>query len=105
MIELQTVRRVTIYTEASLEAGLLEHFAALGARGYTVSPCRGRGSHGVMVDPFTNLTHSRIELLVQPDVADKILMYLEAEHLKMKAITACMEDVKVAKTWQSARPA
>ena len=105
MIELQTVRRVTVYTEAALEAGLLGHFAALGARGYTVTPCRGQGSHGVMNDLFTGVTHSRIELLVQPDVADKILMFLEAEHLKMKAITACMEDVKVAKTWQSAKPA
>ena len=104
MIELQTVRRVTVYTTAALEATLLSHFASLGARGYTSTPCHGQGSHGVMSDPFTGSTHARIELLVQPNVGDKILMYLEAEHLRHQAITACMEDVLVAKSWQSADP-
>lgn len=102
MIELQTVRRVTVYTASALEDSLLSHFTALGARGYTVTPCRGKGSHGVMSDPLTGSSHSRIELLVPPNVGEKILMYLEAEHLRHHAITACMEDVLVAKSWQSA---
>ena len=43
MIELQTIRRVTIYADGALEESLIEQFLALGSTGYTVVECRGNG--------------------------------------------------------------
>ncbi|MFO0954065.1 MAG: hypothetical protein U0835_23500 [Isosphaeraceae bacterium] len=98
MIELVTIRRVTVYATAALEQNLISHFLSLGANGYSVTPCRGKGEHAVLSDPMTPSSQVRIELIVQPAVADKILMYLQADYLRNQAVAACVEDVRVAAT-------
>jgi hypothetical protein len=95
MIEMITIRRVTVYAAASLEQNLIPHFLSLGATGYTVTPCRGKGEHKVLDDPMVSTSHVRIELIVQPPVADKIMMFLHADYLKSQAVAACVEDVRV----------
>ena len=59
--------------------------------------CHGKGRHNVVegVDPFTAAL-VRIELLVQPAVADKIIDYLHREVFANYACTACVETVEVA---------
>jgi hypothetical protein len=102
MIEMVTIRRVTVYADATLEPRLVPHFLSLGATGYTVTPCRGRGEHGEHSAPMAPLSstssHVRIELIVQPDVALKIMVFLQANHLKSQSVAACMEDVQVVST-------
>src|SRR4051812_239685 len=95
MGELKTIRRVTVYADGSLEAVLLNKFLAFGSTGYTVSPCRGRGEHDTVDDPFATVTRIRIELLVQPEVAEKILDFVDSPALKSHPVAACMESVQV----------
>jgi len=46
---MQTDRRklITIITEAALEHNLVDDVERLGARGYTITDVRGKGSRGV----------------------------------------------------------
>ena len=73
MIELKTISRVTVYADGALEATLLKQFLQMGSTGYTVTVCRGKGEHDTVDDPFASVTRVRIELLVQPEVAEEIL--------------------------------
>ena len=95
MAELRTISRVTVYASGSLEAVLLKQFLAMGSTGYTVSACRGKGEHDTVDDPFANVSRVRIELLVQPEVAEKILTYVDSPALKSHPGAACMEMVQV----------
>ena len=97
MNKLVEIRRVTVVADVVLERMLLEEFTKLGAKGYTCMDCHGKGRHGVVegVDPFTAAL-VRIELLVQPDAAQKIIDYLRREVFANYACTACVETVEVA---------
>jgi hypothetical protein len=100
MIEMKTVRRVTVYADGDLESTLVEHFLSLGSNGYTVIPCRGKGQHGVIEDPFGSPSHVRIELLVQPAAAQKIVAYLQSGQFNRHAVAVCVEHVEVPATEQ-----
>lgn len=96
MSDLQTIRRVTVYADAVLEPALIETFLQMGSTGYTVVPCRGKGEHATITDPFSAATQVRIELLVQPPVAEEILAHLQSGQFTSRAIAACVETVQVA---------
>ena len=97
MNKLVDIRRVTVVADVVLERMLLEEFTKLGAKGYTCMDCHGKGRHRVVegVDPFTAAL-VRIEMLVQPDAAQKIIDYLRREMFTNYACTACVETVEVA---------
>jgi hypothetical protein len=95
MIELKTISRVTVYADGALEAVLLKQFLQMGATGYTISPCRGKGEHDTVDDPFATVARVRIELLVQPAVAEKILKLVDSPHYKSHPLAACMDTVQV----------
>jgi hypothetical protein len=96
MAQLHTIRRITVYATQDLEEALLEQFRAMGAKGYTLVEARGVGQHAVFDDPFARSTHVRIELLLQPTVADSISDYLAKLHGQNRAVAACVESVQVA---------
>jgi hypothetical protein len=96
MAQLQTIRRITVYATQDLEEALLAECRAMGAKGYTLVEARGAGEHAVFDDPFAKSTHVRIELLVQPAVADAIIDYLAKLHGQNRPVTACVESVQVA---------
>lgn len=96
MTTLVSIRRVTVIADAVLENKLLESFTRLGAQGYTIVECRGKGHHAVIPDPYTGVALIRIELLVQPKVADAIFDYLHLEVFENYACAACIETVDVA---------
>lgn len=98
MIELQTIRRITVYTDSALEEPLIEKFLELGAQGYSSVECRGKGKHEIIADPYGGHERARIELLVQPEVAEKILTYLSRPEFNRRAVAACMETVQVPKS-------
>jgi hypothetical protein len=87
MSELKTIRRVTVYADGALEAILLKQFLAMGSTGYTISACRGKGEHDTVDDPLANVTRVRIELLVHPDEAEKILAYIDGPALKSQRLS------------------
>lgn len=95
MSELVTVRRITVVTHNRLEEMLVNQFAQLGAKGFTAMDCRGRGEHELLQDAFAGATRVRIEVIVQPDVADKILEYLETPQFAHQPIMASIETLEV----------
>jgi hypothetical protein len=96
MNHLVSIRRVTVIADVVLETTLLESFARLGAKGWTIVDCRGKGHHTVIPDPYTGAALIRIELLVQIPVADAIFEYLHREVFTNYACAACIETVDVA---------
>jgi hypothetical protein len=95
MTGLRTISRVTVYSDRFLESQLLEQVLKLGAKGYTVVDCRGKGQHEVVEDPMSGISRVRIETLVQPDVGEKIMEYLSRDEFKRRSVTACIETVGV----------
>ncbi|MCX7945942.1 MAG: hypothetical protein N2557_03095 [Hydrogenophilus sp.] len=55
---------VTIICEAVLEDMIVKELDRLGIVGYTVSECRGRGTHGVRTGNWRLSTNVRIEVMV-----------------------------------------
>jgi hypothetical protein len=96
MITLQPIRRITVYAAQELKTNLLSQFHAMGSKGYTLVEASGVGSHPTAEDPFATSSHVRIELLVRPAVADRIMEYLHSLHSNRQPVTACVEEVKVA---------
>jgi hypothetical protein len=59
----QSMLLLTILSEAVLEDILIDEIMALGAKGYTISEARGRGTHGVRTGKWTAGGNIRIEVL------------------------------------------
>ena len=93
--QLHPIQRITIYTATGLTTALLKGFNDLGAKGYTIVESRGKGDQGTVDDPFTLSTHVRIEVLVQPAVAQKITNYVASLIAQRQSITFTLEEVKV----------
>lgn len=64
------------------------------AKGYTSMECRGKGGHVLLDDILSGgVSRVRIEAIVQPACADKIVDHLEL-HRHMP-LTVCVENVDV----------
>lgn len=98
MSESLTVRRITVVTHNRLEETLVNQFAQLGAKGYTAMDCRGRGEHELLQDVFAGATRVRIEVVVQPEVAEKILDYLAEPQFAHQPIMVTVETLQVPST-------
>lgn len=99
MKKLVRIRRVTVIVDAVLESTLIKECMKLGAPGYTCINCRGKRPEHLIEgsDPFTDeLPFVRIEMLVAPDVADRIVEYVNGRIFRGWAHTACVETVKVS---------
>lgn len=96
MAKLTTVRRVTIVVDAIFEQQVLQWLGQLGARGYTLLDCRGRGGHLVIDDSwFGGTSRVRIETIVLPEVAEKIVEFLDQSEYHKVALAVCVENIDV----------
>jgi hypothetical protein len=98
MASLVSIHRVTIIADSSLEERLVERFLQLGARGYNVTSCRGKGLHAVMEDNPLSSRHSaeiRIELLVQESVATAILDFIYSAEFSPYALMGYVDQVQI----------
>ena len=91
------VRRITIYINHLSEKQLLGKLAELGATGFTSSPISGAGRKMLAHHDLTKEDGVRIEVLVTPDVAKRVIGYIDRELLPDPAchVTACVETVMV----------
>jgi MFS superfamily sulfate permease-like transporter len=92
---LVAIRRITIITEAVVEAQLITQLAKLGATGYTKFPCGGAGRQQMLANPLLSEPRVLLEVLVPRHVADAILNYLAKEISTQVPITTCVETVEV----------
>ena len=91
------VRRITIYIDDPSEKRLLGKLTELGATGFTSSPVSGAGRKLLAHTDLTTEVGVRIEVLVTPEVARRIIAYIDRELLPDPAcrVTACVETVMV----------
>jgi nitrogen regulatory protein PII len=90
-----SLKLVTIVAEAVLEERLARALLSLGAKGYTLSEVRGRGARGVRAgEPDVNV---KIEAVVTPEVADRILAHLAERYFADYAVIAYVETVTVVR--------
>jgi nitrogen regulatory protein P-II 2 len=91
-----TLRKVTIVGEAFLEERLLREVRESGARGFTLTEARGEGSRGVRASEWEG-RNVRIETLVSPEVAERILAHVSEAYFAHFAVVAWVEDVEVVR--------
>lgn len=90
------LKLITVVAEAVLEDSLLRELRALGARGYSLSEVRGEGTRGVHASEWEG-KNVKIEMLVDPEVADRILEHVAAEYFQHYAVVAYVQDVEVVR--------
>jgi hypothetical protein len=71
---------LTILSEAVLEDTLVDEIMALGAKGYTISEARGRGTHGVRTGKWTAGGNIRIEVIGDANLCARIVGRLQASY-------------------------
>jgi nitrogen regulatory protein PII len=91
-----TLKRVTVIAEAVLEERLIRELKELGAKGYTVSQVRGEGSRGVRASDFEG-QNIRLESIVSPEVAERILAQLAERYFTHYAVIAYVDTVEVVR--------
>lgn len=87
---------VTIIAEGFLEERLIRDIKKLGAKGYTITAARGEGSRGVRASEWEG-GNIRLETVVSPLVAEKILGHLAEVYFANYAVIAFVEDVEVVR--------
>lgn len=90
------LKLVTIVAEPVLEERLLEALHQLGARGHTVADIHGAGSRGMRAsDPPGQGV--RIEVVVGPDVAERIVEHVAEHYFPHYAVIAFVSEVHVVR--------
>lgn len=90
------LKLVTIIAEAFLEEKLVREVKKLGASGYTLSPARGEGSRGVRASEWEG-GNVRLEVVVSPQVAERILERLAEVYFPSYAVIAFTQTVEVVR--------
>jgi hypothetical protein len=86
---------LTVVTEAALEGRLVKDIEALGARGYTITDVRGKGSRGRRDAAWDENRNIRIEVLCEAAVAGAIAQHLEATYYAHYGMVLYVTDVLV----------
>ena len=93
-MKLTNLKLVTIIAEAVLEEKIIIDLKKSGAKGYTVVSSHGEGSRGMRAGeiPGENI---RIETLVSPAVAEKIMENISSHYFQNYAVICYLTDASV----------
>ena len=86
---------LTIVSEAALEETLVRDIEALGARGYTITDARGKGSHGKRDASWTADANIRIEVLCDVRTAHVIGAALRERYYANYSMVMYLSEVEV----------
>jgi len=95
-MQAETLQLVTIVAESVIVEQLLAGLKRLGASGFTVTEAIGEGSRGRRVGEVPG-DNRRIETLVGPDVAQRILDLLAERYFANYALVVWTTDVRVVR--------
>jgi nitrogen regulatory protein P-II 2 len=85
---------VTIIAEPVLEPRITHELSGLGATGFTVVEGRGEGSRALHAAEIPGI-NVRIETIIPPEVADRILQHLSRTYFADYEVIAYVSDVLV----------
>lgn len=86
---------LTIITESALEGILVKELQELGARGYTITEARGKGSRGVRNANWDASSNIRIEIVCDEQTAMTLAEHVRENYYLNYAMTLFMYDVQV----------
>lgn len=86
---------LTVVTESVIENALLADLERLGARGYTITDARGRGTRGVRDANWGAAANIRIEIICARPLANTLLTYLQQRYYDNYAMVACLHEIEV----------
>lgn len=86
---------VTIFCEAILEVNILKDIESLGIKGYTVSDCRGRGTHVTVRMINTVSTNIRIEVMCEQELSLRMAHLLSEKYEKNYGLLIFSRPVEV----------
>jgi MFS superfamily sulfate permease-like transporter len=92
---LVAIRRITVVAESDVAPAIIESCVRLGATGYTSSHCTGAGRSQLRAGTSAAKDCIRIEVLAPEEIAERMLTYLYREVMPHRAVTACVETVRV----------
>jgi nitrogen regulatory protein PII len=102
MVDTAKVKLVTIIVAWELVDRLTFALGALGVTGYTTGRVAGRGVHGVRKRSVFDAGNVRLETLVSPATAEKILEHVTTEYADSE-IVAFVHDVEAVPRSRFAR--
>ena len=94
-MELTSRKLLTVVAEAVLEATLVREIESLGARGYTITDARGKGSHGIRDGSWSRNANIRLEVLCGADMAIAICAALRDGYSDNYSMVIFVGDVDV----------
>lgn len=86
---------LTIVCEAALESSLLRDLETLGARGYTVTDARGKGTRGRRDATWDRHANIRVEVLCTAETASDICEALRERYYDNYSMVLFAADVEV----------
>ncbi len=92
-----TMKLVTIIAEHVLREAITADLKRLGARGYSVGEVEGEGTRGVHAQDWQG-KNVRIETVVAPEVADRILTHLAGTYFHDYSLVAYATTVEVVRS-------
>ena len=94
-MELTTRKLLTIVSEAALEDTLVRDIENLGARGYTITDARGKGSRGMRDASWAPHANIRLEVLCDTATAHVICMALSERYYDNYSMVMYVGEVDV----------
>jgi nitrogen regulatory protein PII len=89
---------LTIITESRLELPLTENLDKLGAQGWTISDCRGKGHRGVRDASWAANSNIRIDIVCNDILIKAISEFLKKEYFNNYAMILFVGDIEVLRT-------
>lgn len=86
---------LTVITETALEHILIDEIEALGAKGYTITDARGKGSRGTRNAGWETNGNIRLEIVCDDEVANAITTFLQEKYYANYAMIIFTSDVNV----------
>ncbi|MBM3340849.1 MAG: transcriptional regulator [Betaproteobacteria bacterium] len=89
------MKLVTIICEALAREPVKRLLAEVGAHGHTLFTVEGEGAHGSRTAEIQEFANIQVEVIVQPDVAEKLLLRLQKDFFPRFAMMAYESDIRV----------
>ncbi len=92
-----TVKLVTIITEAALESQLVREVEEHGAHGYTLTNARGKGSRGTRSASWEANANIRLEVICDKEVARLSSEHVTTKYFEHYAMVIFTSDIEVVR--------
>lgn len=97
-MKLKTIKKVVIIAELAIKPDILHIINEMKAPGYTLYEVRGMGERGVRDYETTQLEYFKnikFEILVDQDLAERIVAAVVDNYFEDYAVIAYLEDVQI----------